>query len=37
MTIAKIQEILYSLEKERNAVKALRLNNITFEHAMKTQ
>ena len=34
MTLAEIQEILYSPEKERNVVKVLRLHNITFKHAM---
>ena len=34
MTLAKIQEILYFPEKERNVVKVLRLHNITFKHAM---
>ena len=34
MTLAEIQEILYSPEKERNVVKVLRLHSITFKHAM---
>ena len=34
MTLAEIQEILYSPEKERNVVKVLRLHNITFKHAL---
>ena len=34
MTLAEIQEILYSSEKERNVVKVLRLHDITFKHAM---
>ena len=34
MTLAEIQEILYSTEKERNVVKFLRLHNIIFKHAM---
>ena len=33
MTLIETQEI-YSPEKERNAVKVLRLHNITFKHAM---
>ena len=34
MTLAEIQEILYSPDKERNVFKFLRLLNITFKHAM---
>ena len=34
MTLAEIQEILYSPEKERNVVKVLQLHNIAFKHAM---
>ena len=34
MTLAEIEEILYSPDKERNVFKVLRLLNITFKHAM---